>query len=594
MAEQAQQQPRAQWGSKVGFILAAAGSAIGLGNIWKFPYITGENGGGLFVLIYLVCIALVGIPIMMAEIMIGRAAQKQPVAAFHTLQGRRTAWAAVGWMGVVAGFIICSYYIVVAGWAMDYTLKSIVNFTKPIHDQAAVAASEYRATTSVEDMRQTLIEQRVAHETRPMIAAIRAEAPPSVWRDEARFHAALSAADGSAEGRSRLLADPRLAEHVRIAEGLNERVAQALAAARAQAASDFESLDEPSILEQAETIYRRSVTFDRVNETFGTVATDGWTSAFWALIFMAITTLIVARGISSGIEAACKFMMPALFLLIIIMVIYGAFKPGFGEALSFVFKPDAAKLKASGVLEALGHSFFTLSLGMGAMITYGSYQKSKDGLASQSITIAGLDTLISLLACMMIFPIVFSYGQEPSAGPGLVFKSMPLAFAEIGRGGMLLAIMFFGLLVFAALTSSISLLEVVGSYFMDERNWPRAKAAWVIGGVIFLLSIPSAFSNDPDMAMSGWSASFGQTFFDTMDYLASNWMLPLGGLFISIYAGWVMPRRLREAEVEGLAPALFMGWLLLVRFIAPALVIVVLMQKVGILDADEIFHTVFS
>jgi NSS family neurotransmitter:Na+ symporter len=194
----------------------------------------------------------------------------------------------------------------------------------------------------------------------------------------------------------------------------------------------------------------------------------------------------------------------------------------------------------------------------------------------------------------MIFPIIFSYGQEPDAGPGLVFKSMPLAFAEIGAGGMLLAILFFGLLVFAALTSAISLLEVVASYFIDQWNWNRKRAAWIFGGVIFLFGIPSAFSMDPNFAMPGWAPSFGKNFFDTMDYLASNWMLPMGGLLIAIYAGWFMPRKMRDAELQGMPSLLVGGWFVLIRFIAPVLVIIVLAQKVGILDADEVLHGLFN
>ena len=215
-------------------------------------------------------------------------------------------------------------------------------------------------------------------------------------------------------------------------------------------------------------------------------------------------------------------------------------------------------------------------------------------MTSQSITIAVLDTLIALLACMMIFPIIFSYDQEAAAGPGLVFISMPLAFAEIGKGGMLLAILFFGLLVFAALTSAISLLEVVASYFIDRLGWARAKAAWVLGGVILVFGLASAFAMDPEFAMDGWQPSFNVNFFDTMDYLASNWMLPLGGLFIALYAGWAMPKKMRNAELEGLSPIFVLGWLISVRFIAPILVVVVLLQKVGVLDADEVFHGLFN
>jgi neurotransmitter:Na+ symporter, NSS family len=647
---------RGQWKTRAGFILAAAGSAVGLGNIWKFPYITGENGGGLFVLIYLVCIALVGIPIMMGEIMIGRAARKQPVAAFHALAGKKSPWAGVGWLGVLAGFVILSYYIVVAGWAMDFTLKSIANFTEPIHDRAEQVATNYRATASLDDMRTLLVEREAERELREPLRQLQAQVKPSDWKGYQRYTTALGAAGapdlyraeilhetygeevsagmqlvlseadsqliatwallnvGEDEQalvsqelyentRRRLLEDEKLRPQIEASEAILAQIEERTREARLAVLAMFPLVEvgaaereaqEIFIRDKATTLVRRNEIFDSVDSAFTQVATDGWTSVFWAALFMLVTIIIVAAGIGSGIERACRLLMPMLFALILIMVVYGAFTSGFAEAVSFVFKPDPHNLKASGVLEALGHAFFTLSLGMGAMITYGSYQATKERLVSQSVTIAVLDTGIALLACLMIFPITFSYGQEPDAGPGLVFKSMPLAFAEIGKGGMLLAILFFGLVVFAALTSAISLLEVVASYFIDQWNWNRKKAAWLFGGVIFLFGVPSAFSMDPNFAMPGWAPSFGKNFFDTMDYLASNWMLPMGGLLIAIYAGWFMPKKMRAAELADAPSALVMGWLVLIRFIAPILVIIVLAQKVGILDADELLHGLFG
>ncbi len=581
---------RAHWKSRFGFVLAAAGSAIGLGNIWKFPYITGENGGGWFVLIYLACILLVGVPIMVAEIMIGRAGQKQPVGAFENLQGGKTAWGAIGWMGIAAGFIILSYYAVVAGWAMDYTLKSMANYTGPIHQQAEREAAAYIVSTDINEMRQTLGERRSKHEAKPQIAAIRATAKPSVWDAIELFESAIAKAPDATVARERLLLNATVKEQVETAEGLKKRIDEVEAAALKEAEQHYAALDVAALIAEAETTKRREITFAKVEETFLTTATDGWTAALWTALFMGLTISIVAGGVSAGIERTCRILMPTLFALICVMVVYGMFQPGFAQTIDFVFKPDLTKLKPSGVLEALGHAFFTLSLGMGAMITYGSYQQTKTGLLKESMLIALLDTVIALLACLMIYPIVFSYGQEPDAGPGLVFMSMPLAFAEIGTGGMLLAIAFFGLLVFAALTSAISLLEVVASYFIDQQGWSRPRAAWTLGGVILLFGLPSAFSLDPDFMMTGWEPSFGMNFFKTMDYLASNWLLPLGGLFIAIYAGWVMPHKLRAAEMEDSSALMIGAWLLLIRFVAPAMVILVLMQKVGILDADELLH----
>ncbi len=631
MAEQGAHH-RGQWGTRVGFIMAAAGSAIGLGNIWKFPYITGENGGGLFVLIYLVCIAFVGLPIMLAEIMIGRAAQKQPVVAFEKLQGKKTAWAGVGWLGVIAGFVILSYYIVVAGWAMDFTLKSITNFTGEIHDKAEVAGVEYRTKTPMDAMKQMLILRDGERSVRDGIAEEKQIEAPSVWdtyglyvdgleavglEDPAQIHAVREAWEGKHESYEEIfghglpaLIDPLLSEKFEKANSrLMEKSHFAEKVPLAQKhfltiekirrdhyldASDYwETQPSRGVRDEAEAATRRGVIFDKVRRAFKAVQKDGWTSSFWAALFMLMTILIVAAGIGNGIERTCRILLPLLFIIIVIMVIYGAMKPGFGEAVSFVFKPDLNKLQPSGVLEALGHAFFTLSLGMGAMITYGSYQKSKDNLAAQAVIIAVLDTAIALLACLMMFPILFSYGQEPAAGPGLVFKSMPLAFSEIGRGGILLSILFFGLVVFAALTSSISLLEVVASYFIDKLGWTRKRAVWLLGLAIFAFGIPSAFAADPDFIFSGWAASYGTDFFTVMDYLASNWMLPMGGLFIAIYAGWVMPRRFRDVELEGISSGVVMGWLFLIRFLAPVMVILVLAQKVGLIDANELFHVLF-
>ncbi len=575
---------RGSWGSRLGFVLAATGSAVGLGNIWKFPYITGENGGGLFVLIYLVCIAFVGLPIMMAEIMIGRAAQKQSVVAFEQIEGGPTPWAGIGWLGLLSGFIILSYYVVVAGWALDYGLKSVVNFTANIEQQAQAEARSYRASAPLEQMRETLADKRAADQAYDELGAIRSEASKRSWRRYQHFKAALEAGGGSSEARDRLLENPELRQAVAEVEPLDGRMQEVERVAAEQARQHYQELAPELVRAEAETVERRRLVGERVTATFLGLAQDGWASTFWAGLFMLITISVVSAGIAGGIERWCKILMPLLLGIIVVMVVHNLFTPGFAKAAAFVFKPDPSRLKASGVLEALGHAFFTLSLGMGAMITYGSYQKRKKRLAAQSAVIAGLDTLIALLACLMMFPILLSYGQQPGAGPGLVFISMPLGFAEMGRGGMLLAILFFGLLVFAALTSAVSLLEVVASYFIDKKGWSRPRAAWGLGAVIFLFGVPSAFAMDDGGLFTSWEAGYGKNFFDVFDYLASNWMLPLGGLLVSIYAGWVMPKKLRAAELEGVPVTIAFAWLWAVRLLAPVMVLLVLLQKVGIIE----------
>lgn len=455
---------REHWGSRFGFVIAAAGSAVGLGNIWKFPYITGENGGGLFVLIYLFCIAIVGIPIMMAEIVIGRASQKSPVAAFETLAGERSNWKIVGLMGVIVGFIILSYYSVVAGWALNYTFMSLTNFF-----------------------------------------------------------------DGK--------------------------------------------------------------TAEEIGSIFGMLYTSTGINLFWHAVFMGLVIGVVIGGVKQGIEKWNKVLMPILILIFIILAISSVFLDGWKDAVKFVFYPHADRLKASGVLEALGHAFFTLSLGMGAMLTYGSYLQKDTDIPKAAVMISVLDTGIALLACMVMFPIVFTYGFAPEAGPGLAFKTLPIIFSSFGSFGMFVSFIFFLLLVFAALSSAVSLLEVVTSNFIDKNNWSRYKATLITGGIIFLFGIPSALSGAGTL-FPEWSVMYGKNFFDTFDYLASNWMLPLGGLFISIYVGWVMDPRLRQAEFqEGSTWTqgwLYNGWLIFLKFVAPIAVFLIILQKVGLIDIDAV------
>ncbi len=450
--------PRAQWGSRLGFILAASGSAVGLGNIWKFPYITGENGGGLFVLIYLVCIALIGLPIMMAEIFIGRESQCSPVGAFRSLSKRGSPWILSGWLGVATGLFILSFYAVVAGWSMHYIVLSLAN---------------------------------------------------------------------SFDGKSP----------------------------------------------------------DDINAMFGDVASSASINVGWHLAFMAITIAIVIGGIKTGIERAARILMPLLFVMLIAMLIRATTTSGFPRAFNFVFGFHNEDLTATGVLEALGHAFFTLSLGMGAMITYGSYLKRNDDLVGVSLAVSVLDTLVALLACLVLFPIVFTHDMEPGSGPGLVFQSMPIAFSQMAGGGIW-ATIFFVLLFFAALTSAISLLEVVASYFIDERNWPRWTAAVVCGGFIALLGVPSALANGGAALFSSDMAAgpIGKDWMTMLDDLTSQWMLPLGGLFIAMFVAWRVGGAAREKGFKNGTrfSAMYGGWVFLLRYLVPIGVLAVFLNKIGV------------
>ena len=447
---------RGHWGSRLGFILAAAGSAIGLGNIWKFPYVTGENGGGLFVLIYIACVLVVGLPIMMAEIIIGRATQRSPVGAFGALSSGRSPWVAIGWLGVVSGFVILSYYSVVAGWAL---------------------------------------------------------------------HFAWLSATGSIGGRP----------------------------------------------------------VPELEQLFGTLDASAGLNVFWHVGFMVLTVTVVLGGVQKGIERWARILMPTMFIMMLFLVGRAVTLPGFGKGIDFVLGFQAEKISAPGILEAMGQAFFTLSLGMGAILTYGSYFDRDGDVVGASVAIGGLDTLMALLASIMLFPITFSYGMEPAGGPGLVFKNIPIALAQLPGAG-LLSTLFFVLLVFAALSSAVSLLEVAASYCIDERGWSRRKAVWVTGLAVTVLGLPSALSGSTHLFGARWTQIFGMTFFDLFDYLASNWFLPMGGLGIAVFVAWRLPASVtREEFLRGCRwPWLYPGWVILLRFVVPIAVVAVFLHAVGL------------
>ena len=463
---------REQWGTNFGFILAAVGSAVGLGNIWKFPFIAGMNGGAAFVLIYIICVVVIGFPVMLMEFGLGRLTHKNPVGAFRSVDRSGGKWYLVGAMGVLAGFIILSYYSVVAGWCLGYVWKALHGVFSLFQD-AAHAGDHFTASA----------------------------------------------------------------------------------------------------------------------------ATTRW-AIFYHGLFMALCISIVIGGVKSGIERASKILMPSLIIILIILVIRGVTLPGASSGLKFLFKPDFSKITGDTILVALGHAFFTLSLGMGAMITYGSYLSRKDNLVTSAIIIAILDTSVAILAGIAIFTAVFAYDLEPAAGPGLIFHVLPAIFSEM-PGGAFFGLLFFLLMSIAALTSGISLLEVITAYFIDERGWPRKQATLTFGIVIFLLGIPSAmsfgaladwhplsqtaivsvvagvlicilaillgcfdfrrekihlpskvvtitvfasgiaviiagiFEKYPSILI-GWSKT-GWTFFDFADYLSFKYLLPLGGLLLAIF-----------------------------------------------------------
>jgi len=442
---------RGNWGSQVGFIAAAAGSAVGLGNIWKFPYITGMYGGAAFVIVYLLFVILVCIPVMNSELLIGRLTGKNPVGAFKELFPK-SSWWIVGAMGVLAGFIILSFYSVIAGWATAYIFKS----------GAYMAAGADPANI--------------------FVGFITSPVAPIVW------HA----------------------------------------------------------------------------------------------IFMIICIGIVMAGIEKGIEKYSKILMPALVVLMLILIIRSVTLPGAGAGLSFYLKPDFSKLSAEGILAALGQAFFSLSLGMGCMITYGSYLKKDQDIPANSYWISGTDTVIAFLAGLMIFPAVFAFGLEPGAGPGLTFITVPAVFASMGAIGHFFGILFFILLMVAAITSAISLLEVVCAYFIDEAKWNRKKAAWIMGIVIFLLGVPSS------LGIGIWSnvkIIGGRDILDSLDFIASNLLLPIGGFLTLIFVGWVWGTdKAIKAGNEGAKGPITLGggYSFLVKYVAPVAIFIVFLRSIGV------------
>jgi len=447
-------QPRGQWSGKLGFILAAAGSAVGLGNLWKFPYITYENKGGAFVLVYIAAVALVGLPIMIAEITLGRKSQRSPVGAFRILaEGRRGGrwWSGLGFLGVSAGFVILSYYSVVAGWTLRYTWMAL---SGQLRDLAA----------------------------------------------------------------------------------------------------------QPGALD----------TF------FGSYVADGGAQILGNGIFMVLTIGAVFFGVRAGIERVAKMLMPVLFLILIALAVYASTTAGFGDAMTFLFRPNFSDLTSQSLLEAMGHAFFTLSLGMGAILTYGSYMNKTSSVPISALQIAALDTIIAILACVVMFSIIFTFDLDVSASAGILFTTLPTVFFQLSGGG-LIAAAFYILVAFAALTSTISLLEVVSSYAIDELRWSRRQAAITMGATIFVFSVLNALS----LGANDWLTNLhflGEShagLFNTLDYLASNWMLPVGGLFIALFAGWIMSSRDTWDEVrqghEGGA-GWYRIWRFLIRFVAPVAV----------------------
>lgn len=446
-------QPRDFFNSKFGVIAAAAGSAIGLGNIWKFPYITGVYGGAAFLFVYLALIVAIGLPVMLSEFIIGRSARRNAFGAFKVL-APGTNWKYIGILGVSAAFIILSFYSVVAGWSLQYIMLSLEN------------GFAGKLPGEIEVMFASFIEKPV----RPVITQI---------------------------------------------------------------------------------------------------------------IFMMLTAAIVIIGVKKGIEKYSKILMPVLIVILIILCFKSVSLEGARAGLAFLFNPDFSKLTGDGILVALGHAFFTLSLGMGTLITYGSYINSNSNLANIAVKVTVTDTVVSILAGIAIFPAVFAFGIAPGEGPGLIFITLPNVFHQM-PGGYVFAVLFFMLLSIAALTSAISILEVVVAYFMGEFKLGRKASTVVSTVLISILGVLCSLS----MGVLSPFTVFGLNIFDLMDWISANLLLPLGGLFITLFIGWFFGRKKVQEEVAkgGNLSGIFLNiFMFLVKFIVPVAIAVIIMNKTGLL-----------
>lgn len=449
---------RANFGSKLGVILASAGSAVGLGNIWRFPFETGNHGGAAFILIYLGCVLFFGIPIMVAEFSIGRHSRANTAGAYQKL-APGTHWRWVGRMGVLAGFLILGYYSVVAGWTLEYIVQAGTNAF------AGQSANEFIAS-------------------------------------------------------------------------------------------------------------------------FNGFIAHPWRPALWMVAFMLMTHFIIVKGVERGIEKSAKIMMPMLFLLLIVLAVCSVSLPGAGAGIEFLLKPDFSKVDGNVLLGAMGQAFFSLSLGMGCLCTYASYFRNDTNLPKTALNVGWIDTMVAILAGFIIFPAAFSVGIQPDAGPSLLFITLPnvfqQAFGNLPWLAVILSIMFYVLLALAALTSTISLHEVVTAYLHEEFNLTRGRAAKLVTAGCTFLGVLCSLS----LGVGKELTIFGLTLFDLFDFLTAKIMLPLGGFFIAIFTGWYLDKRIVWEEVSNngtLPKAVYRIWLFLLKYIAPIGIGFIFINELGLL-----------
>ena len=445
---------RDSFGSKFGVIAATAGSAIGLGNIWRFPYVAGENGGAAFLIIYLGFVLMIGIPVMLSEFFIGRSSQKNVFGAFRRLAPGRP-WYLIGLMGVVAAFMILAFYTVVAGWTLEYIYQSLI--------------------------------------------------------------------DGFA----------------------------------GQSAS-------------------------QLNDMYNSFIGSTWRPLLWFFVFMGLTSAIIMAGVHKGIEKYTKILMPVLLLLLLALVIRSVTLPGAGKGLEFLFRPDFSKIGPSTILVALGQSFFSLSIGMGTLITYASYIRKDENLGFTALSVAMADTFIAVLAGVAIFPAVFAFNIEPGSGEGLVYITLPNIFNQM-PGGYFFSLIFFILLTVAALTSTISVLEVIVAFFVEELKLKRRIATVIAAGSVSVIGVLCVLS----FSSMAETKIFGFTVFQLLDFTSANIFLPLGGLFIVLFVAWYINRKAIDKELSNkgeLKAGYIPFYLFVIKFIAPLAIAFIFLQGVGLIN----------
>ena len=436
------------FGSKLGIIAAAAGSAVGLGNIYRFPCELGNNGGGAFLLVYLLIVLCLGVPVMLSEFIIGRRAQKNPIGAFKVLRPH-SGWPVIGYMGVICAFIIMAFYSTVAGWTLEYIVKAVGNQFQG--KELAVIEQEF---------------------------------------------------------------------------------------------SDFHEM--------------------------------GWKNVLWQGVFIFLTGFVVFKGVADGIEKYAKILMPVLVVILLVLGIRAVTLPGAREGLTFLFKPDFSKITGSVLISALGQAFFSLSMGMGVLITYGSYIKKDDNLTTTAISVTLSDTLIAVLAGLVIFPAAFSFGVQPTAGMGLVFNTLPMIFNQMA-GGYFFCIIFFVLLAVAALTSTISLLEVIVAYFVEELHISRRWATVIASLGCMALGVFASLSLKSDTGLT----IGGLSFFDSLDFFSAKILLPTGALFIVIFVGWILGKKTFNEEItnEGHLKLSVKGIIyFIIKYLAPIAIAVIFIK----------------